>query len=513
MQENYIIEMNNITKIFNKNVIANDNINLKIKKGEIHALLGENGAGKSTLMSILCGLYKPTFGTIKINSNEVVIENSFMAKKLGIGMIHQHFKLVDNFTVWENIALSINDNRMFLRKKSILNEINLILEKYNFKINLNEKISNLSVGDLQKIEIIKILINNIDIFIFDEPTAVLIKSEIKQFLDILNNLKKQGKTIIFISHKLHEIENLSDNVSIMRNGRLISTFPTNSKSIKEIANLMIGRKSITIKNNHNNINNKKTILKIQNLSMIFKKIKYLDNINLDIKQGEILAIAGMSNNGQNQLTETITKINNNYTGKIIINDIDIDKLSTIKIYEHVSYIPEDRIKNGIAINLNVLDNILLQNLYRKPFTNKFGLINRKSNVYYSQNLIKNYDVKGTANGYAPISNLSGGNQQKLIVGREIEKPHKLLIVSNPTRGVDLGSLEYIHKKILNEKQKGNAVLLISTELEEIIQLADRVMVMSFGKINGELQTKDINEENIGMLFLNKNEKELDNEKK
>ncbi len=500
MNEPYAIEMKNITKIF-KNIIANDNINFNVQKGKIHALLGENGAGKSTLMSILFGIYKPTFGNIKIHGNEISIENTSTAKKAGIGMVHQYFKLVDEFKVWENIALSdIYDQSKFINRKAIFTKIENIMDKYNLHLDLNKKVSKLTTSDHQKIEILKILFNNANILIFDEPTAFLWENEIKNFFKLLRKLKQENKTIIFISHKFSEIMSISDNISVMREGKLIDTFSTDSKSINEIVKLMVGKKISEVKNNHNYIEDK-IILDIKNLSIKVKKNTVVKNMNFNIKAGEIVAIAGVEGNGQMELLEAIVGNNKNITGQIFINDKLINLLPTYERYiNNISYIADQ--KDSLIPEFNVLDNILLHNINIKPFVN-FGFLNKEMNTYYAQKLINNYNVKGTANGFVLLKNLSGGNKQKLLVGREMEKNHKLLLAANPTKYMDIYAIEYVHKKLLLEKKRKNAILLFSTELSEIIALADRVIVMSAGEKNGELSKENITKEKIGLLMLEK----------
>ncbi len=509
----YVIEMENITKIFNDTIVANDNINLKIKRGEVHALLGENGAGKSTLMSMLFGFYSPTSGTIKINGIEVRIENSIKAKRLGIGMIHQHFKLIDNFSVWANIALGNEITKFsFIKKNKICKKIEEIMNKYNLHLDLNKKVKKLSVCDQQKIEIIRILYNDANILIFDEPTAVLSLEEIKSFFKIIENLQKEGKTIIFISHKLHEIKEISNNVTIMNKGKLISTFPLESKSMNKIAQLMVGRKVNQVENKHTSKIGE-TVLKISDLSIVNKKINYVKNISLEIKAGEILAIAGVSGSGQNYLLDAIAGLSKIKNGSIKINNKKINNIPTYKRYlKDLSYVPEDRQKIGLILEMNVIENIMLQNMNKKPFV-KNGIISFEINTYYAQNIIKNYQIHGTDNGYAITKNLSGGNQQKIIIGRELNKEHNLLLVSQPTRGVDVGAIEYIHEQLLEAKNNGNAILLVSFEIEEILSLADRIVVISHGEIIGELKDKEMTKENIGLLMLGKRKEKQEDEEK
>ncbi len=496
----YVIEMRNIKKIF-KNIIANDNINLKIEQGEIHALLGENGAGKSTLMSILFGLYQPTSGTIYINNKKTIIHNPIDAKILGIGMVHQHFKLVNNFTVLENILLGNEITKFnFINKKQSIKKIIAIMEQYNLHVELSKKIIKLSIADRQKVEIIKVLYNDAKIIVFDEPTAVLAINDIVKLLNIIITLQKQNKTIIFISHKLDEIKKISNNISILKKGKLIDTFPTNSKSISEISFLMTGKMLKIIKNNYEEPQ-KELVLKIENLYLTENKINYIQNFNLEIYKGEIVAIAGLDGNGQNHILDCIAGIKKPTSGKIWIDNQLMHNFKTQKRYlNDLSYVPNDRQKKGLILDFNILENIMIHNLYQYPFSN-YGFLSKDVNAYYGQKIINAYNIVGANNGYTQTKNLSGGNQQKIIIGRELEKKHKLLLVSQPTRGIDIGAIEYIHNQILLEKNKQKGILLVSYELDEILQLSDRIIVLSRNKISGIINGKDASKEKIGILMI------------
>lgn len=521
----YAVEMKGITKIFLDTIIANNNISLKVKKGEIHALVGENGAGKSTLMSILFGLYQPTKGLIKINDKEVVISNSIKATELGIGMVHQHFKLVDNFTMTENIILGSESvvHWQWLDFKKARNRIIELSEKYKLNVDPNLKVENSSVGMQQRTEILKVLYRGADIIVLDEPTAVLTPQEITSLLQIIKELKKSGKTIIFISHKLDEVKAIADTVTVIRNGKVIDSFPASSKNADEIAALMVGRELVPIKNTGKS-NLGPTLLKIENLnvkkmntamrakklkSLFTKKQKHavrqeqvwgLEKFNLEIKAGEIVAIAGVEGNGQSELIYSLTGLMKASKGKVILGNKNVTNFNARKLYHQgLSHIPEDRHKYGLVLDYTVIDNMVLQNVDQYPFS-KFGLLRKKAIQNYAQKIIASYDVRGSDSGFALARGLSGGNQQKAVVGRELNRQHQLLIVAQPTRGLDIGAIEYIHKKLLEEKEKGNGVLLISYELFEVMTLADRIVVLHSGKVTGDVSAKNIKKETLGLMM-------------
>lgn len=524
----YAVEMKGITKIFLDTIIANNNISLKIKKGEIHALVGENGAGKSTLMSILFGLYQPTKGLIKINDKEVVISNSIKATELGIGMVHQHFKLVDNFTMVENIILGSESvvKWQWLDFKNAKKRILDLSQKYKLNIDPNLKVENSSVGMQQRVEILKVLYRGADIIVLDEPTAVLTPQEITSLLEIIKELKHSGKTIIFISHKLDEVKAIADSVTVIRNGKVVDSFAASQKSKDEIAALMVGRELVSIKN-HGKVALGSTLLKIEDLyvkkmnsissgtklkSLFSKKLKKknntsnskevlgIENFNLEIKAGEIVAIAGVEGNGQSELIYSLTGLMKVIKGRVYLGNKDVTNFSAKKLYSYgLSHIPEDRHKYGLVLDYTVIDNMVLQNIDKYPFS-KFSLLRKKAIQNYAQKIITSYDVRGSDSGFAIARGLSGGNQQKAVVGRELNRTHQLLIVAQPTRGLDIGAIEYIHKKILEEKEKGNAVLLISYELSEVMTLADRIVVLHSGKITGNVSAKNIKKETLGLMM-------------
>lgn len=636
IKDNHAVEMIGVTKIFLDTIIANDNISFKVKKGEIHALVGENGAGKSTLMSILFGLYQPTKGVIKINGKEVVISDSIKAGQLGIGMVHQHFKLVDNFTVTQNIILGTEPAKFqFLNYRKAKEKIKKISDKYKLNVDPNLKIENSTVGMQQRVEILKVLYRGADIIVLDEPTAVLTPQEIEGLLNIVRELKKAGKTIIFISHKLDEVKAIADSVTVIRLGRVIESFAATQRTKEEIAVSMVGREIVEVKNNIN-VEMGKTLLKVEDLnvkkmnslnqrrknSFITKfinekkvnkmkkdfldkviereteidnlkekynlslkknglsaeqknklrieyenaeakiKLKYekkaaskkyfeelnqikekykvnknksavkdlkasyqleiakldkkyklevinensngsalgLSNFNLEIKAGEIVAIAGVEGNGQSELIYALTGLMKPHKGKVTFLEQDVTGFKANKLYNlGLSHIPEDRHKYALVLDYSVIDNMVLQNIDSFPFS-KFGLLRRKSIQNYAQKIIENYDVRGSKNGFAVARGLSGGNQQKAVVGRELIRKHKLLVVAQPTRGLDIGAIEYIHERILEEKKNGNAVLLISYELSEVMALADRIVVLHSGNIIGDVSAKNIARETLGLMM-------------
>ncbi|WP_342261046.1 ABC transporter ATP-binding protein [Spiroplasma endosymbiont of Notiophilus biguttatus] len=501
----YAVEMEGITKVFLDTIIANNNISIKIKKGEIHALVGENGAGKSTLMSILFGLYQPTKGIIKINGKEVVISGPIRAGELGIGMVHQHFKLVNNFTILQNIILGSEPVHkwQWINYKKAKSKILEISKKYKLDIKLNLKIENASVGMQQRVEILKVLYRGASIIVFDEPTAVLTPQEITSLLAIIEELRRDGKTIIFISHKLEEVKQVANNVTVIRLGKVIETFESKSKTKEEIATLMVGRDLVDIRNQGNVVLGP-VLLKIDNLFVHKignrKSIMGLSDFSLEVKSGEIVAIVGIEGNGQTELISAITGLIKPEKGDIFFGNKNMKHSSIQSLYKSgLSHIPEDRHKYGLVLDYNVIDNMVLQNISEYPFS-KHGLIRSKAIQSYAQNIINNYDVRGSKSGFALVRGLSGGNQQKAVVGRELTRKHKILVVAQPTRGLDIGAIEYIHSRILDEKNEGNAVLLISYELSEVMSLADRIVVLHAGKITGNVSAKNVTREHLGLMM-------------
>ncbi|AHI53491.1 ribose/galactose ABC transporter ATP-binding protein [Spiroplasma sabaudiense Ar-1343] len=504
----YAVEMDSITMIFNKTLIANDKIDFRVKKGEIHALVGENGAGKSTLMSILFGLYEPTQGEIKINGKMESISSPVKANQLGIGMVHQHFKLVDIYPVWMNIALGdeITKAKLFLDKNKIKAKITEIMEKYHLEVDLDAKIEDITVGMQQRTEILKILYRSADILVFDEPTAVLTPIEIKGLLDVMRKLQKDGKTIIFITHKMSEIQAVANSATVIRRGKKIETFDMSKTTIEKLAEAMVGRKLVEVKNNYTPCQDK-VVLKIENLTMkklSNHKVIGLENFSLDIHAGEIVAIAGVEGNGQQELVGAISGLEKVSQGTLFLNNEDITKASIKKRYQKykINHIPEDRHKHGLVLENDIIQNMVLQNIDDPEFS-RFGIMKKNAIQSYAQKIIAKFDVRGSQNGFAISRQLSGGNQQKAIVGRELSRDHNLIIIFQPTRGLDVGSIEFIHNEILKEKEKGKAVLLVSYELSEVMALADRIVILNGGKKIGEVPGKGAKREEIGLMMTGK----------
>lgn len=502
MENKYFLELENISKSFGP-LKANDYISLKVKKGEIHALLGENGAGKSTLMSILFGLYQADEGKIKINGNEVKINNPNDANDLGIGMVHQHFKLVEVFSVLENIILGVEPNKYgFLSLKEAKEKITELSNQYNLQVDLDAKISDITVGMQQRTEILKMLYRENDILIFDEPTAVLTPQEIEELLVIMKNLAKEGKAILFISHKLNEIMAVADSCSILRKGQLVATLDIKNTTKEELSYLMVGREINT--NAYKEETKKgKTILKVENLVMLDKLHKnknIVNGVTFDVKEGEIVTIAGIDGNGQSETIFGITGLEKVKDGKIFIKDVDVTKQSIFKRNNlNLSHIPEDRHKHGLVLDYTLYDNMILQNYWKKEFSTH-GFLKKKEIVKYCNELIEKYDIRSSLGAYSITRSMSGGNQQKAIVAREISKDPDLLIAVQPTRGLDVGAIEYIHNKILEVRNKGKAVLLVSFELEEVLKLSDRILVMFEGEIVGELDPKTVTLQELGLYM-------------
>lgn len=498
----YEIELLNITKEFN-GFYANNNITLKVKKGTIHALIGENGAGKSTLMSILFGIYEPTSGTIKVQGNPTVITNPNQATDIGIGMVHQHFKIVDVYSNLENIVLGneFTHGREFLDMKKARIKIKSFQKIFNLNFDLDQPSGQATVATQQKVEIMKMLYRDADILIFDEPTAVLTPQEIDEFLNIIEFLKSKGKTIIFISHKLWEVKKVADEATIIRHGVVVKHYPNlKDVAIEQMSSDMVGRKIVEEKNTNHEYKNEIS-LSLENIS--FEKLK---EVNLKIHKGEIVAIAGIEGNGQEEIESIITGINKPKSGKIFINNrkgkIDITSYSTRKKNaEFISIIPADRHKHGLVLDFSINDNSIIRRLEDPTIVNKSSkIISVKNKNNFSMDIIKNFDVRGTRDGNTIARALSGGNQQKAIVGREMMTDHDFILIVQPTRGLDVGAINFIHQEIIKEKEKGKGVLLISYELDEVISLADTIAVINKGEIIGQGPANSFTREQIGLLM-------------
>ena len=499
MTHENVIEMREITKIFGQ-FVANDKINLHLRRGEIHALLGENGAGKSTLMNMLAGLLEPTSGEIAVNGQVVKLDSPSKAASLGIGMVHQHFMLVEAFTVAENIILGseITKNGVLDIKKAI-QEIKELSEKYGLAVDPSAKVEDISVGAQQRVEILKTLYRGADILIFDEPTAVLTPAEIDELMIIMKNLVKEGKSIILITHKLDEIRAVSDRVTVIRRGKSIETVEIAGATNQDLAEMMVGR-SVSFTTEKNPPQPKEVILSIKDLVVNENRgIPAFKNLSLDVRAGEIVGIAGIDGNGQSELIQAITGLRKVKSGTINIKGKDVVGLPPRKITEmKVSHVPEDRHRDGLVLDMTISENIALQTYYKEPLS-KNGILNYTNIHNYARKLMEEFDVRA-ANDYVPASALSGGNQQKAIIAREVDRDPDLLIVSQPTRGLDVGAIEYIHKRLIGERDKGKAVLVVSFELDEILNLSDRIAVIHDGKIQGIVTPAETNKQELGILM-------------
>lgn len=494
-----VVEMRGITKRF-PGIVANDNINLVVKKGEIHALLGENGAGKSTLMNILFGLYQPEEGDILINEKIVKITSPNVANELGIGMVHQHFMLVEKFTVAENIVLG-NEPRSGLQidMQRAISDVERLSNQYGLKVDPRAKIEDISVGMQQRVEILKTLYRGADILIFDEPTAVLTPQEILELIEIMNNLVKEGKTIILITHKLKEIMAVCDTVTIIRRGKVIDSLAIKDTNPDELAAKMVGRE-VNFRVDKQESNPKEVILSVEGITAMGNRgVNALNNISLEVRSGEILGIAGVDGNGQSELIEVLTGLRKASSGRILLKGKEITNQTPRIISESgLSHIPEDRHKHGLILDFSMSENMVLETYFHPEF-NKNGFLDYGAIDKHASKLIEEFDVR-TPSIYTPARALSGGNQQKAIIAREINKDPDLLIAAQPTRGLDVGAIEFIHRRLIEQRDKGKAVLLLSLELDEIINVSDRIAVIYEGQIVGVVNAKETNEQELGLMM-------------
>jgi ABC-type uncharacterized transport system ATPase subunit len=496
----YVVEMRGIRKEF-EGIIANDEITLAIKQGEIHALLGENGAGKSTLMSILFGLYQPDRGSIFVRGQEVHINNPNIAYELGIGMVHQHFKLVHNFTITENIILGQEPNKFgVVNTLSAAKRIKDLSIRYGLNVDPDAKIEDVSVGMQQRVEILKMLYRNAEVLIFDEPTAVLTPQEILELMKIMKNLVAEGKSIILITHKLKEIKAVADRCTVIRRGQYVGTVDVVATSEKQMAEMMVGRQ-ISFKVAKEMREPGAVLLKIENLTVMNNtKVAALKNFSLGLHAGEIVGVAGVDGNGQTELVEAITGLRKAESGSVWLSGIEITHM-TIKqrIDAGLAHVPEDRQKHGLVLDYSIEDNLVLEIYGREPFS-KNSLLNRSAIRQYAEQIMKHFDVRSAQGPVTRARSLSGGNQQKAIIGREISLNPKVLIAVQPTRGLDVGSIEYIHKRLVAQRDAGYAVLLVSLELDEILNLSDRIAVVSNGELIGLVNADETNEIKIGLMM-------------
>ena len=540
-----VIELKHITKVF-PGIKANDDISLTLRKGEIHALLGENGAGKSTLMSVLFGLYQQDGGEIYVRGEKVKIKNPNDATRYGIGMVHQHFKLVGCYTALQNIILGyepVTKAFGFLKPKSVRQSLIDLCEKFHFKVDLDMKIDVMPVGEQQKVEILKMLYRNNDILIFDEPTAVLTPQEIEELMQSMKQLVSEGKSILFISHKLNEIMEVSDRVTVLRKGRCLGTLNTKDTDVNELSRLMVGR-DVKLVTDKKPSTPGKPILEVNNLVVHDKEKKkdLIKNISFKVRQGEVVCVAGIEGNGQTDLVYALTGLSKIKSGEAILHDVpianympkDVKKkikaekkiikqckkdgteippsevpqtidvhLEKLTIREKstcgISHIPEDRQKYGLALDFNLKDNLVLQRYFAKEFQ-AGGFIKERAKEEYAYRLIEQYDIRSSLGPKTTVRSMSGGNQQKAIIARELDRDSSLLIAVQPTRGLDVGAIEYIHKQIIKHRDENAAVLLISLELDEVMNLSDRILVMYNGEIVGEFDPKKTNVNELGLYM-------------
>lgn len=499
--EDYIIEMLNITKEF-PGITANDDITLRLRKGEIHALLGENGAGKSTLMSVLFGLYQAEKGEIRKNGKIVKINSPNDANNLGIGMVHQHFKLVEIFTVLENIILGVEPNKMgFLQKKKAREKILKLSEQYGLEVNPDALIEKISVGMQQRVEIIKMLYRENDILIFDEPTAVLTPQEIDDLMEIMRGFARTGKSILFITHKLNEIMAVADRCTVLRKGKCIGTVEIKDSTKEELSRMMVGREVI-FKVDKKDIEPGNIVLSVRNIIVPSKthKNNAVKNVSFNVRSGEIVCLAGIEGNGQNEFISALTGLEKLSSGSITLCGRDITK-STIRTRSKsgMSHIPEDRHKHGLVLDYTLEENLVLQRYWQPEFQHS-GFIKSHEVRLYVEKLIEQYDIRSGQGPVTDARSMSGGNQQKAIVAREIDKKHELLVAVQPTRGLDVGAIEYIHKQLVARRNAGKAVLLVSLELDEVMNVSDRILVMYEGEIVGELDPKTVTIQELGLYM-------------
>ena len=502
MEQTYAIEMLNITKRF-PGIVANDNITLQLKKGEIHALLGENGAGKSTLMSVLFGLYRPEEGVIKKDGKVVEIRDPNDANALGIGMVHQHFKLVECFSVLDNIIMGVEPCKHgFLQKAEAREKVLALSEKYGLHVDPDALVEDITVGMQQRTEILKMLYRENEILIFDEPTAVLTPQEIEELMQIMRNLAAEGKSILFISHKLNEIMSVADRCSVLRKGKYIGTVDIRDTTREELSRMMVGR-DVEFVVHKEPAKPGKTILAAEGLTVASKTHSKdaVRNVSFTVRAGEIVCIAGIDGNGQTELVYGLTGLEPLKGGKITLDGQDITQAPIRKRKTMVmSHIPEDRHKHGLVLDYTLEDNMVLQRYFEPEFVSKAGFLKRKAIRDYAGRLIEQYDVRSGQGPVTVARSMSGGNQQKAIVAREIDKDPELLIAVQPTRGLDVGAIEYIHKQIVAQRDAGKGVLLVSLELDEVMALSDRILVMYEGEIVGELDPKTTTVEELGLYM-------------
>ncbi len=494
-----ILEMKGISKQF-PGVLANDNVNLSVEKGEVHTLLGENGAGKSTLMNVLCGLYRPTTGEIYLDGKKVRFSSARDAMNLGIGMVHQHFMLIPTLSVVENCLIGAkSDSAVKLDVKGAAKKIREIAEKYRMHIDPMARVDTLSVGERQRAEIIKALLRGARILILDEPTAVLTPQETEELFNMIRGLTASGYTVLFISHKLNEVKQISDRITVLRQGKVIETVNNADQTTTDLARLMVGR-DVDFTVSRTRMDCGDPVLRVNDLTLLRKGASpLLDHVDFQVCAGEVLGIAGVDGNGQSELVEVLTHLREASSGSAEYGGRDLTKCSTREIMaSNVSHVPQDRQGSGLILPMNLAENMILQDYY-KPSFGKGAFLDWKHINDYTDKLICDYDIR-TPSRFEAVQNLSGGNQQKLIIAREVTRDCKLLVAMHPTRGVDVGAIEYIHKKLIEERDRGVAVLLVSTELDEVMKLSDRICVMYEGRIMGTVRPQDVTIEQMGLMM-------------
>ena len=508
MAEDFVIEMLNITKEF-PGIKANDNITLQLRKGEVHALLGENGAGKSTLMSVLFGLYQPEQGVIKKNGKEVKINNPNDANDLGIGMVHQHFKLVECFSVLDNIMLGVEPCKAgFLQKEVARKKVVELSEKYGLRVDPDALVSDISVGMQQRVEILKMLYRDNEILIFDEPTAVLTPQEIDELMEIMRGFKAEGKSILFITHKLNEIMAVADRCTVLRKGKYMGTVDIKDTTKEELSRMMVGR-DVQLQVDKKPAAPGEVVLDVQNVTMHNAQHKKdaVKNVSFQVRGGEIVCLAGIEGNGQTEFVYGLTGLEKFSSGKVLLDGKEITNESIRqRSKDGMSHIPEDRHKYGLVLDYTLEKNMVLQRYWQPQFQHN-GFIKADEVRKYSDHLIEQYDVRSGQGSVTIARSMSGGNQQKAIIAREIDKAPKLLVAVQPTRGLDVGAIEYIHKQIVAQRDAGKAVLLVSLELDEVMNLSDRILVMYEGEIVGEFDPKTTTVQELGLYMAGAKKKE------
>ena len=495
-----VISMKDIVKKFG-DFVANDHINLTVHKGEVHAILGENGAGKSTLMNVLCGLYKPTSGQIFINGKEVQFSSPKNAIDMGIGMVHQHFMLIQPFTVTDNIILGVEPTKgLVVDKKTAREKVMELSERYAMKVDPDARIEDISVGMQQRVEILKVLYRGADTLILDEPTASLTPQEIEGLMEIISNLTADGKSVILITHKLKEITACSDYCSIIRQDKYIDTVKVDGVNENELAAMMVGRE-VNFRVEKKEQEPGEVVLDVKNLhAKDYRDVEIVKGLNLQVRRGEIVGLAGVDGNGQTELVEVLTGLRKGESGEVKVLGKDLFNKSPHDTFEGgISSIPADRQKHGLILEFSNEDNLILQHFEEEPFARK-GILNRKAIREHATELIEKFDIRPRGCEEAPSGTLSGGNQQKVIIAREVTNDKDLLIAVNPTRGLDVGAIEFVHKYLVEQRNKNRAVLLVSFELDEIMSLSDRIEVIFDGQITGSVPGKDADEKELGFMM-------------